>query len=111
MVGLGVAGTVCHRWGHHPLLPVSGTGTGFDSSPIKGEGCMVVFRFVKSCVHALFRLVDGPINLMFDRRVCGRAGFSYLYSFHCFHLAPPVSRHVGQVAPESSEGCQNPPAA
>ena len=22
----------------HPLLPVSGTGTGFDSSPIKGEG-------------------------------------------------------------------------
>ena len=25
-----------HRF--HPLLPVSGTGTGFDSSPIKGEG-------------------------------------------------------------------------
>ena len=22
----------------HPLIPVSGTGTGFDSSPIKGEG-------------------------------------------------------------------------
>ena len=36
--GLAVAGTVSHRWGRHPLLPVSGTGTGFDSSPIKGEG-------------------------------------------------------------------------
>ena len=23
---------------YHPLIPVSGTGTGFDSSPIEGEG-------------------------------------------------------------------------
>ena len=46
-----------------------------------------------------------------DRRICGRAGFSYLYSFHCSHLAPLVSRHVGIVATESSERYQNPPAA
>ena len=72
---------------------------------------MVVFRFVKSCVCALFLSGVCPINLMVDRRICGRAGFSYLDSFHCFHLAPLVSRHVGQVAPESSERYQNPPAA
>ena len=72
---------------------------------------MVVFRFVKSCVHALFLCGVCPINLTVDRRICGRAGFSYLYSFHCFHLAPLVSRHVGQVAPESPERYQNPPAA
>ena len=46
-----------------------------------------------------------------DRRICGRAGFSYLYSFHCFHLAPLVSRHMGIVATESSEGHQIPTAA
>ena len=104
VVGLGVAGTVCHRWGR-----VDFTLT-FDSSPIKGEGCMVVFRFVKSCVHCSLSSGVCPINLMFDRRICGRAGFSYLYSFHCFHLAPLVSRHAGIVGAGSSEGHQNPPA-
>ena len=32
----------------HPLLPVSSTGTGPDSSPIKGEGMMPVHHWVVS---------------------------------------------------------------
>ena len=61
-------------------------------------------------MHALFLCGVCPINLTVDRRICGRAGFSYLYSFHCFHLAPLVSRHMEIVATGSSERYQNPPA-
>ena len=76
----------------------------------QGRGDMVVFCFVKSCLHALLLSGVCPINLTVDRRICGRAGFSYLYSFHCFHLAPLVSRHVRIVATGSSEGHQIPTA-
>ena len=34
----------------HPLIPVSGTGTGFDSSAVKGEGDMVGWLVVLYCI-------------------------------------------------------------
>ena len=62
-----------HRF--HPLLPVSGTGTGFDSSAIKGEGDMGVVLLsappftsglrVKSAMtgcHALLHTVDSRLR-------------------------------------------------
>ena len=56
-----VVGCPCDWWWWlfglaHPLLPVSGTGTGFDSSPIKGEGdwwvCLVVTPPCGYCLKA-----------------------------------------------------------
>ena len=104
----------CRPSGLRIKSAMTGRGASFSPSPLilchQGRGDMVVFRFVKSCVHALFLCGVCPINLMVDRRICGRAGFSYLYSFHCSHLAPLVSRHAGIVGAGSSERYQNPPA-
>ena len=69
-----------------------------------GHGQVMVFQFLSGSVQSMKCYV-------FIAASAVRAGFSYLYSFHCFHLAPLVSRHMGQVGAESSERHQILPAA
>ena len=53
VIRLVVAGTVCHRWGR-----VDFTLT-FDSSPIKGEGCMVMYSLLFGQVMCSCSLSSG----------------------------------------------------